>query len=183
MDWIARPRMGCSRPFWPLWPPRRPGGARRPVSKLRQICNRWMSRCSSTTGLNYWATGCSQVWTWARGRPSNWSPFGGRRLRCRRWSSGDLQTFVHLLDTSGQMWSGEDRLDLEPLAWPYLPTLWREGTGSNWDCTCVARCDGWRCMQVANWSLFRTPPGRGRRACAPGTGAKSVYARVQVGMP
>jgi 4-amino-4-deoxy-L-arabinose transferase-like glycosyltransferase len=32
-------------------------------------------------------------------------------------ATGDLQMFVHLLDTDGQMWSGEDRLDLEPLTW------------------------------------------------------------------
>jgi 4-amino-4-deoxy-L-arabinose transferase-like glycosyltransferase len=30
---------------------------------------------------------------------------------------GDLNTFVHLLDAGGQLQSGEDRLDLEPLTW------------------------------------------------------------------
>ncbi len=32
-------------------------------------------------------------------------------------SSGDLTAFVHLLDAGGQVRSGEDRLDLEPLTW------------------------------------------------------------------
>jgi hypothetical protein len=32
-------------------------------------------------------------------------------------ASGDLKTFVHLLDEQGQMKAGQDRLDSEPLTW------------------------------------------------------------------
>ena len=32
-------------------------------------------------------------------------------------ASGDLKTFVHLLDAQGQMRSGQDQLDSEPLTW------------------------------------------------------------------